>query len=171
MRAAGYLHDLGKLTIPSYILDKPDRLTPDEMLCMKQHTYHTFRILDTIGGFPQVAEWAAFHHERLDGKGYPFHHGAKDLTLGSRIMAVADVFTAIAEDRPYRKGMSKANALGVMEKLVDDGGLDGDVVNKLKSGYEDIDARRAQEQAQYAQEQEQLNEYLFGTKHFIGAGK
>jgi putative nucleotidyltransferase with HDIG domain len=73
MRAAGYLHDLGKLTIPSRILDKPDRLTRDEMLCMKQHTYHTFRILDTIGGMPQIAEWAAFHHERLDGNGYGMH--------------------------------------------------------------------------------------------------
>ncbi len=91
MRAADYLHDVGKLTIPSRILDKPGKLTREEMEIMRGHTYHTFHILNNGGSMPQVAEWAAFHHERLDGTGYPFHHGGKNLTLGARIMAVADI--------------------------------------------------------------------------------
>jgi HD-GYP domain-containing protein (c-di-GMP phosphodiesterase class II) len=160
LRAAGYLHDLGKLTIPNSILDKPDKLTPDEMLCMKQHTYHTFRILDTIGGMPQIAEWAAFHHERLDGQGYPFRHPGRDLTLGSRIMAVADVFTAVTEHRPYRKGLSKGEATGILENLVGSGGLDGGVVGVLKRDFEVIDGLRQKEQTEYASRQEQLVAYL-----------
>ena len=72
MRAAGYLHDLGKLSTPTQILDKPGKLTENEYAAVRAHTYHTYRILDTIGGMPQICEWAAFHHERLDGNGYPF---------------------------------------------------------------------------------------------------
>ena len=160
LRAAGYLHDLGKLTIPAAILDKPGRLTAEESLCMRGHTYHTFRILDTIGGMPQVAEWAAFHHERLDGAGYPFHHKGRDLTLGSRIMTVADVFAAVAEDRPYRKGMSRPETLGVLDKLVGNGGLDGDVVAVLGRDFAAINDVRIAEQAQYAAKQAHLTKFL-----------
>lgn len=160
MRAAGYLHDLGKLTIPTSILDKPERLSHDEMLCMRQHTYHTYRILDTIGGMPQIAEWAAFHHERLDGQGYPFRHSGQDLTLGSRIMAVADVFTAVTEDRPYRKGMSKEEALSVLDRLVQNGGIDGDVVSALRNDFETINSLREIEQSEYAAKQAYLTESL-----------
>ena len=74
MRAAGYLHDLGKLSVPQAILDKPGKLSPAEWTVVKGHSYYTFRIVDTIGGLPQIAEWAGFHHERLDGQGYPFRH-------------------------------------------------------------------------------------------------
>ena len=156
MRAAGYLHDLGKLSVSNEILDKPDKLTDQEMASVKGHTYHTFRILDTIGGMPQISEWAAFHHERLDGKGYPFRHHGKDLTLGSRIMAVADVFTAITEDRPYRKAMPSQRALSVLDNFVKNGALDGNIVTVLKRNFDAINDTRSAEQATYAQEQQQL---------------
>ena len=94
---------------------------------IKGHTYHTFRILHTIGGMPRITEWAAFHHEWLDGNGYPFRHEGKDLTLGARIMAVADVFTAITEDRPYRKGMAREDVLSVLNEQAQGTVLDGDV--------------------------------------------
>jgi HD-GYP domain-containing protein (c-di-GMP phosphodiesterase class II) len=105
MRVAGNLHDIGKLAVPNSILNKPAKLTKDEFAVMRQHTYHTFSIIHTIGGLRQIAEWAAFHHERLDGSGYPFHYESSRIGTGSRIMAVADIFTAVAEDRPYRSGM------------------------------------------------------------------
>ncbi len=158
LRVAGYLHDLGKLTIPSSILDNSGRLSADETFHMKQHVYHTFRILDSIGGMPQVAEWASFHHERLDGRGYPFRHKGRDLTLGSRIMAVADVFSAITEDRPYRVGMDALRAQSVLETMVADGGIDGDVVKVLKSEYETINEIRRVEQAQYARKHQQVTQ-------------
>jgi putative nucleotidyltransferase with HDIG domain len=160
MRSAGYLHDLGKLSVPNYILDKPGKLTKEEFFIIKGHTYHTFRILDTIGGMPQISEWAAFHHERLSGDGYPFCHTADDLTLGSRIMAVADVFTAVTEDRPYRKGMTYDEAIAALEKLVKNGGLDGDVVETLIRNYADIDAARHTEQAEYAASHKQREDLI-----------
>jgi HD-GYP domain-containing protein (c-di-GMP phosphodiesterase class II) len=158
MRSAGYLHDLGKLTVPAAILDKPGKLSPQDWSIMKGHTYHTFRILNTIGGMPQICEWAAFHHERLDGTGYPFHHAAKDLTLGSRIVAVADVFTALTEERPYRQGMERGKATSILDKLVAGEGLDGDVVSALKADYEEIDALRRDDQAAYGERQRRLRE-------------
>jgi putative nucleotidyltransferase with HDIG domain len=164
MRAAGYLHDLGKLSIPARLLDKPGKLTPQEMAVIRGHTYHTFRILNTIGGMPQISEWAAFHHERLDGNGYPFHHAGDDLTLGSRIVAVADMFTAVAEDRPYRKGMSLEEALGLLKKQAASGGLDGDVVDTLETDREAMDASRRQEQAAYAEKQSHVLDLMGRSK-------
>ncbi|MFH1144207.1 MAG: HD domain-containing phosphohydrolase [Candidatus Eisenbacteria bacterium] len=153
MRAAGHLHDIGKLTIPTAILDKQGPLTREEMAVIRSHTYHTFHILDTVGGMQQVAEWAAFHHERLDGRGYPFHHRARDLTLGSRIMAVADVFTAVMESRPYRKGNSPARTIAILDDLVAHGALDGDVVTVLRANHEAIDGMRERRQEEYHERQ------------------
>lgn len=156
MRSAGYLHDIGKLTIPTKILDKPGKLTPRERSALNSHTYHTFRILNTIGGMPQISEWAAFHHERLDGNGYPFHHTAKDLALGSRIMAVADVFIALTEDRPYHKAMSQDKVMGILKKLAGDSGLDGDVVRVLEKNYDTIYEICLQELLAYGKDRKRL---------------
>jgi len=160
MRAAGYLHDIGKITVPSYILDKPGKPTEEEWAILQGHTYYTFRILDTIGGMPQIREWAAFHHERLDGRGYPFGHGAKDLTLGARIMAVADTFTAITEDRPYRAGMDEEHAASILTKLAANGGLDRHVVDTLRENFQAMNAIRREEQAAYALKQHTLTEII-----------
>jgi putative nucleotidyltransferase with HDIG domain len=156
MRTAGFLHDIGKVTVPSEILDNPHKPTPQERAILNAHTYHTFRILDSIGGMPQISEWAAFHHERLDGKGYPFGHEAKDLVLGSRIMAVADAFTAITEDRPYRKGMDNEGALKVMTHMKDSGALDGEIVNILHNDFDGIQRTRREAQAEYSIKQKGL---------------
>lgn len=138
MEVAGYLHDLGKLVIPNSILEKPGKLNADEFAVMRQHTYYTYTILNTIGGLEQVAEWGAYHHEKLDGTGYPFHLSAKDIPLGSRILTVADIFTALAEDRPYRKGMQKSEIEAVLLGMTSDGKLDEKVVKVLIDNYEEI---------------------------------
>ncbi len=156
MQAAGYFHDLGKLTVPAAILDKPGRLAADERNAMRAHTYHTFHVLNTIGGMPQIAEWAAFHHERLDGEGYPFQHDARNLTLGARIMAVADVFTAMIEDRPYRRGLDEREVLAHLRREVAGGALDGDVVAALGRDLDVIDAARREVQADYSAQQQRL---------------
>ncbi len=155
IHGAGYLHDLGKLMVPTSVLDKPGKLDAAETAMIQEHSYHTHRILSTIGGMPQISEWSSFHHERLDGEGYPFHHGAKDLTLGSRVMAVADTFAALAEDRPYRPGMSRPEALKILDELVRSGGRDGDVVAVIHRDYDEIDGIRCTEQADYAARQQQ----------------
>jgi HD-GYP domain-containing protein (c-di-GMP phosphodiesterase class II) len=129
---AASLHDLGKFSIPDKILDKPSSLTPYEYDVVKRHPYYTYNILRLIDGFDDIAKWAAWHHERLDSSGYPFKHNKDILPLGSRIIAIADVFTALTEDRPYRRKLPPDQALRLLEQQVRRGILDGDVVNTLK---------------------------------------
>ena len=147
MEVAGNLHDLGKLAIPNSILNKPGKLTKEEMAVMKSHTYYTYSIINTIGGLREIAEWGAYHHERLDGSGYPFHCKADELSTGSRIMAVADMFTALAEDRPYRKGMSKKEIVRIIKQFSDRQLLDSRIVNILLENYDEIYSYVADKQA------------------------
>ena len=137
---AGFLHDLGKLAVPAEILDKPAKLTTQEMYIVKQHPYYTHRILSMVPGLEEVNTYASLHHERLDGQGYPFRK--RTIPLGSRIIAVADVFTAIAEKRPYRDGMSRAQSLAVLDQFSRDGALDGDVVSLVRENFDELKERR-----------------------------
>jgi putative nucleotidyltransferase with HDIG domain len=118
VRVAGLLHDLGKLSVPNSILEKPGKLEADETRVMRQHTYYTYRILEQIEQMENVACWAAYHHETLDGSGYPFHIRGDQLPLGSRIMAVADIFVALSENRPYRKAMDADEAEKILRGMV-----------------------------------------------------
>lgn len=138
MRIAGNFHDIGKLIIPNSILEKPDKLTVTEYQVMRCHTYYTYYTLNSIGGLQRIAEWAAYHHEKLDGSGYPFHCTNEEIGTGSRIMAVADIFTAISEDRPYRKGMEKDEIYRILKKQADDNLLDKRIVALLFDNYETI---------------------------------
>ena len=142
MRIAGYSHDLGKLTTPRAILEKPGKLTDEEFDRIKEHPYYTRLILMDVGGFEQIANWAGFHHEKLNGGGYPFHFGAEVLDRGSRIMAVADIFSAITEVRPYRAGMAPEEVRRVLDANVASGGICGEIVGVLNDHYEEIDALR-----------------------------
>ncbi len=147
MKIAGNFHDLGKLAIPNSILEKPGKLTEEEFAIIKQHTYYTYTILNTIGGIDQISEWAAFHHEKLDGSGYPFHVSSEKLTTGARIMAVCDIFVAIAEDRPYRKGMSEEKIKQVLKSQAKNGLLDDTIVNLLLENYHEALEAVREEQA------------------------
>ena len=147
MRIAGYLHDLGKLAVPVEILDKPTRLGKKEFNVVMHHAFYTHRILNAVPALNSIKEWASFHHERLDGSGYPFHLRGEDLPLGSQIMAVADVYTAISENRPYRSGMTKNVALGVLEHMVDDSALNPGIVSLLKHHHGEIEGVRRTAQA------------------------
>ena len=138
MEVAGYLHDLGKLVVPNSILEKPGKLTMEEFAVMKSHTYYTYSVLNTIGGLQQIAEWGAYHHERLDGSGYPFHCKATELSIGSRIMMVADIFTATAEDRPYRKGMSREEVTRILTDFASRNLLEKRIVDLLIDNYQDV---------------------------------
>lgn len=114
IRFAGLLHDLGKLSVPEKVLDKPGKLDPDEIEIIRTHTYHTYHLL-AGAGFPlHVVRWAAYHHERLDGLGYPFGIKAEGLDIGSRLMTIADMFSALTEDRPYRKALSPGEAMDII---------------------------------------------------------
>ena len=148
MRIAGNFHDIGKLIIPNSILEKPDKLTASEFQVMKCHTYYTYYTLNSIGGLQRIAEWAAYHHEKLDGSGYPFHCTNEEIGTGSRIMAVADIFTAISEDRPYRKGMEKDEICRILQSYADKNFLDKRIVALLFDNYEAILLKVKQKQAE-----------------------
>lgn len=146
MLVAGYLHDLGKLAIDNSILEKPSALTDEEFNMIRSHTYYTYRLLDTIPQFKLINLWASYHHERMDGNGYPFHIKGENLSLGSRIMAVSDVFTAIMESRPYREGMTASQAVKVLRDMVDSGALDQHVVKLLLDNFSMINDLREKSQ-------------------------
>jgi HD-GYP domain-containing protein (c-di-GMP phosphodiesterase class II) len=128
LELAGLLHDLGKLRVPDEYIEKPNRLTPQEYSMVQRHSFDTFNVLKNIPGFEEVALWTSQHHERLDGSGYPYHLCEAALSLEARIVAVADVFQALSQNRPYRSAMQPAEVLGVLQKDVGAGKLDKQVV-------------------------------------------
>ena len=89
-------------------------------------------VLRLIDGFDEITKWSALHHERLDSSGYPFSHNRDTLPLGARIIAVADVFTALTEDRPYRRKLPADQAIRLIEQNVKQSILDGNIVDILK---------------------------------------
>ncbi len=131
VRRAALLHDIGKLSVPNSILEKPGKLTDREWEVMKMHPVYTKVVLETIAGFEHLAFVAAAHHERLDGKGYPEGLNAAQLPLIARIICVADVFAALVERRPYRDGLPLGEVFSIMDKNVPNG-LDPECYAVLK---------------------------------------
>jgi putative nucleotidyltransferase with HDIG domain len=111
---AALLHDLGKLRVPNSILDKPGKLNSAEWLVVQEHPQLTQEILSRIASFQELAQIAGAHHEKLDGSGYPGRLTARQLPLEARIIAVADVYGALTEDRPYRSGLTHDDALALL---------------------------------------------------------
>ena len=129
---AGLLHDLGKLAIPNEILNKPGSLTKDEFDIITQHPYYSHRILEQIEGFEKIASWVGAHHETLDGSGYPYKLKSEKIELGSRIISVADVFTALIEERPYRVGLTVKETFSIIDDMVQNMKLDPNIVKDIK---------------------------------------
>lgn len=167
VKVAGYLHDLGKVATPSEILEKREGLSLEERAVIRSHSYHTYEILSHVGGMQDIAAWASQHHERLDGSGYPYHLDGKRLELGSRILIVADVFTALSEDRPYRPGMDEPSVIGIMRDLVQKEQVDAGIVDTLITHFADIDRVRLQAQAL---ERHDLAEFWENAYHITEAG-
>ncbi|MGH2895896.1 MAG: HD domain-containing phosphohydrolase, partial [Solirubrobacteraceae bacterium] len=115
IRAAGVLHDLGKLGIADAILYKPAALTDSEWEEMMRHPEIGARIL-LHAGLTDIAQWVRAHHERVDGRGYPDRLSAEEIPLEARILAVADAYEAMIADRPYRAGMAPEAALDELER-------------------------------------------------------
>jgi putative nucleotidyltransferase with HDIG domain len=132
VRRAALLHDIGKLSVSNSILDKNGTLNAEEWKTVHLHPGITRCILERIGPFREMAVIAGEHHEKLDGCGYPDRLMAPDLSLESRIIAVADVYSALSEDRPYRLSLDLDEIVTIMTKLVPDK-LDADCFEALVS--------------------------------------
>jgi HD-GYP domain-containing protein (c-di-GMP phosphodiesterase class II) len=133
---ASMLHDIGKLAISNRILDKPGPLTDDEYAKVKRHPVVTEQILQRVPGFSDIASLASAHHERLDGRGYPRGLTAAELTMPMRVLAVADMYEALTEDRPYRAAWTSERALEIMRSDVPER-LDRNAFAALKTLLED----------------------------------
>jgi HD-GYP domain-containing protein (c-di-GMP phosphodiesterase class II) len=116
LRRAALLHDIGKLSVPNSILDKPAPLGAEEWEVVRLHPYYTLRILLHVRGFKQLAQVAASHHERLDGKGYFRGLAGAQFPLAAQILATADQYDALTAPRPYRPALPEETALKVMER-------------------------------------------------------
>ncbi|MDQ1613101.1 MAG: hypothetical protein QOG00_3032 [Pyrinomonadaceae bacterium] len=111
LRAGALLHDIGKIAVPDYIINKPGKLTAAEFEQMKMHTLVGAQILGRVGFSYPVVPVVRSHHERWDGKGYPDGLAGEAIPLTARILTVVDCFDAVREDRQYRKGMTRAEAV------------------------------------------------------------
>jgi putative nucleotidyltransferase with HDIG domain len=116
IRMAGYIHDIGKLSLPAEILSKPTKLTDLEFALIKEHSLRGYEILKDVESPWPLAEMIYQHHERMDGSGYPRNLRGDDIIIEARILAVADVVEAMASNRPYRPSLGIAPALAEIEK-------------------------------------------------------
>ncbi len=146
MEIAGNFHDLGKITVPNTLINKTSQLTREEAAIMRSHTFYTHYILGTINGIQHIAEWAAYHHERLDGSGYPFHVDARQLSVGSRIMAVADSFAALTESRPYRGALKTTEVLSTLKEMGSKNYLDKNILRLVEENYDEIQNAKTRQQ-------------------------
>ncbi len=108
---AAYLHDIGKIYVPSEILDKTGYLSDREKEIMRRYSIITMEVLDTVEVFRDFVDIAGFHHERYDGKGYPDRLSGDDIPMGARILHIADAVDAMLSDRAYRAALSVENTV------------------------------------------------------------
>lgn len=128
---AGALHDIGKLAVDVYILEKPGRLKAEEFEKIKDHALITYKILSRIRGMEDICRWASLHHEKLNGQGYPFGYTGGQLHKYERLMGCLDIYQALREDRPYKKGKSHMETMEIMNQMVEGGFIDRELTEDI----------------------------------------
>jgi HD-GYP domain-containing protein (c-di-GMP phosphodiesterase class II) len=136
LELVGLLHDVGKLRVPDELLEKRGELNEAELIIMRQHCFDTYSILKNIRGLERVSLWALQHHERMDGTGYPNHTKGIDLSFEARIVAVSDVFQALAQERPYRGALEKVVIMTLLKLEAEAGKLDEKVVAAVEANLD-----------------------------------
>lgn len=137
LELVGLLHDIGKLRVPDDLLEKPGILNEEELIIMRRHSFDTYCILKNIRGLERVSLWALQHHERMDGTGYPNQLKGVDLSLEARIVAVADVFQALAQARPYRGPLEQLVIMTLLKLEAEEGKLDEKVVAAVEANLQE----------------------------------
>ena len=129
-----YLHDIGKIAVPVSLIEKTGRLTPEEMEIVKLHVTYTEQILSPYVN-PAVVKVAARHHEKLDGSGYPHGLFEKDLSLLERVVAVADIVSALTHERSYKRAFSEEETLSILKANADAGKISPLIVSIVNEHY------------------------------------
>jgi HD-GYP domain-containing protein (c-di-GMP phosphodiesterase class II) len=130
-KLAAWLHDLGRAGVPNGIWDKPGPLSRIELERARDHAVHSERILERADISPVLVELVGAHHERLDGSGYPRRRAVSSLTPGARLLAAADVYQALGEERAYRPAHRPEEAARLLEAEAAAGRLDREAVSDL----------------------------------------
>lgn len=131
-----FIHDIGKLVTPIEILEKPGKLTEEEMTIMKDHALVTYNILKDLG-FNTIAQISSYHHEKLDGSGYPFGLKGDEICLNARIIAVADIFSALIGERSYKKKFPKEKVIEILEDMAENNKIDRIITKILIDNYQE----------------------------------
>lgn len=131
---AGAMHDIGKLVIDRDILEKPAQLTDQEYTYMQTHAYYTYKILSEMD-LGDIVHWSSFHHEKLDGSGYPFGKVASELDFYDRLMACCDIYQALTERRPYKEALSHEKSIEIMRNMVSMNKIDGRIVDDMNQVF------------------------------------
>jgi len=128
LRRGAALHDIGKISTPDVILNKPAKLTKEEYAIVKQHPMQGVRIVEPMKSLRSVLPLIRWHHERMDGRGYPDGLTGEKIPLAARVLSVADVYDALTSARPYRRSLTVDESLDVMREEAANGGLDAELV-------------------------------------------
>jgi putative nucleotidyltransferase with HDIG domain len=116
LRIGGPLHDIGKLAVSDDVLRKEGRLDPEELDQIREHPKIGARILLRMAALREAIPYVLYHHERWDGNGYPSGKSGEEIPVEARVLAVADAFDAMTSDRPYRRALSRGQALAEVER-------------------------------------------------------
>jgi putative two-component system response regulator len=128
LQCGAALHDVGKIAVPDEILNKPSSLTPEEFDIVKTHPIAGVRIVEPLRSIRDAIPLIRWHHERMDGRGYPDGISGERIPILTRILAVADVFDALSSSRPYRKAIPLDGCLEILGESARNGGLDPELV-------------------------------------------
>ena len=137
LRRGALLHDIGKIAVPDFILDKPGKLTPEEYAIIKLHPEQGARMVEPLESVRELIPLIRWHHERLDGKGYPDGLTEDQIPFLVRILSVADVYDALRSDRPYRAGQPHSRCIEVLQEEARGGGLTPELVETFCSMSEE----------------------------------
>jgi putative two-component system response regulator len=131
LRKGALLHDIGKISTPDAILDKPGPLTPEEYEVVKEHPAQGARIIEPLRSLRETVPLIRWHHERPDGRGYPDGLRGEEIPQLVRVLSITDVYDSLASQRPYRDAIPPATCLEMLRENARCGGLDGDLVDSF----------------------------------------
>ena len=167
---AAIVHDIGKIATPTRILEFPGKLSPEDMGIMRYHVNHTKRILGTIVS-SDIFDAASRHHEKLNGNGYPAKLSAKDLNTVQRVLTVADITSALTDNRSYKGEFSRERTLGIIGDMTENGELDESIVKVLVDNFDNIRGEQKTFQSfltvDFSNVLKEYNDYLFNDADII----